>query len=156
MLAHKSSDAYLQLASASSGLTLRVDVALRDLDVALDLDADGDGRLTWGEVKAAWPAIEAYVAQNVRVAGCPLRPRGRGLERRSDGTYAVLLLESDCRPSRAARIHYALMRGIDATHRGIARIDLAGMPPSVRVLDPAQADARPPAAAQATTFDRFE
>ena len=41
-------------------LAVRWDIALRDLDVALDLDADGDGKLTWGEVRAAWPRIEAY------------------------------------------------------------------------------------------------
>ncbi len=41
---------------------------LRDLDAALDLDGDGDGRLTWGEVKAAWPAIDAYVQRNVQAA----------------------------------------------------------------------------------------
>src|SRR2546429_170542 len=36
--AHKASDAYLLLAGTPSATTLRVDVALRDLDVALDLD----------------------------------------------------------------------------------------------------------------------
>ena len=51
--AHKSSDAYLQLSSTEAGLKLRVDVALRDLDVALDLDANADGRLTWGAAALA-------------------------------------------------------------------------------------------------------
>jgi hypothetical protein len=143
-LAHKSSDAYLQLASEEAGLTVRVDVALRDLDVALDLDADADSRLTWGEVRTAWPAIEAYVARGVHVAGCPLHPSGRGLERRSDGTYAVLWLQSGCRPGAEPAIRYELMRGIDATHRGIAKIDLAGIAPAVRVLVPSRAAARAP------------
>jgi hypothetical protein len=138
-LAHKSSDAYLQLASTPSGLTVRVDVALRDLDVALDLDADGDGRLTWGEIKAAWPAIESYVSRGVDIAGCALHPTGRSLERRADGAYAVVELGSDCQLRAEPSIRYGLMRGIDATHRGIAKIELAGEPPIVRVLDPGQA-----------------
>jgi len=138
-IAHKSSDAYLQLSSSPAGLAVRVDVALRDLDVALDLDANTDGRLTWGEVKARWPAIEAYVAQGVEVAQCPLHPTGRGLERRSDGTYAVVNLASDCQPRAEPAIRYGLMRGIDATHRGIAKIEIAGQPPVVRVLDPGRA-----------------
>src|SRR5262249_12669385 len=124
--AHKSSDSYLQLSSSSSGLAVRVDVALRDLDVALDLDADADGKLTWGEIRRAWPAIESYVSHGVDVAGCPLHPTGRGLERRADGTYAVVELGSDCHPRAEPAIRYELMRGIDATHRGIAKIELAG------------------------------
>ena len=79
--AHKASDAYLQLASNDAGTTMRVDVALRDLDVALDLDANADGELTWGEIRAAWPRIEAYVASRVQVAGCELQPSARALER---------------------------------------------------------------------------
>ena len=35
--AHKASDAYLQLQSTAAGASLRLDVALRDLDVALDI-----------------------------------------------------------------------------------------------------------------------
>src|SRR4051812_8560075 len=58
--AHKSSDSYLQLDARPGTLAVRWDIALRDLDVALDLDADADGKLTWGEIKAAWPRIEAY------------------------------------------------------------------------------------------------
>jgi len=53
--AHKSSDSYLQIDSTAAGTHVRWDIALRDLDVALDLDTDEDGKLTWGEVKAAWP-----------------------------------------------------------------------------------------------------
>jgi len=33
--AHKASDAYLQLATTEQGLSLRIDIALRDLDAAL-------------------------------------------------------------------------------------------------------------------------
>ncbi|MGZ5132098.1 MAG: HupE/UreJ family protein, partial [Caldimonas sp.] len=58
--AHKSSDSYLQLDASPGELGVRWDIALRDLDIALDLDTDGDGKLTWGEVKAAWPRIESY------------------------------------------------------------------------------------------------
>ena len=137
--AHKASDAYLQLESSEAGLSLRLDVALRDLDVALDLDSNGDGRLTWGEIKAAWPGIEAYALARLRVAGCPLHAAGRALERRSDGVYAVLSMVSECRPIAEPAIHYGLMREVDATHRGIAKIELAGMAPVVRVLDPAHA-----------------
>src|SRR5262249_8615217 len=50
--AHKPSDSYLTLEVDGTTIHGRWDIALRDLDYALDLDADGDGKLTWGEVKS--------------------------------------------------------------------------------------------------------
>ncbi len=135
--AHKSSDAYLQLSAAPGQLELRWDIALRDLDVALDLDADADGKLTWGEIRAAWPRIESYALPQLRVAGCPLAPQGRSLERRSDGAYAVLSLASSCTLPERPRIGYGLFADIDPTHRGIARIQRPGQEPELMVLEPA-------------------
>lgn len=134
--AHKASDAYLQLAERPDGITLRVDVALRDLDLLLDLDRDSDGRLNWGEVQAAWPAIDAQVLAGVQVAGCDLRVADRGLERRNDGAYAVLQLVSGCRLQGEPVIRYTLLRDTDPTHRGIARWERVGAAPVLRVLDP--------------------
>ncbi len=134
--AHKSSDAYLQLSGTATGTSLRVDVALRDLDVALDLDANADGRLTWGEIRAAWPAIEAYVRPRVQVAGCELQSSGRALESRIDGVYATLSFSAPCVLAAEPAIRYTLLNDVDPTHRGIARIDVAGKGTVVRVLDP--------------------
>jgi len=139
--AHKASDAYLQLQADRGAATLRVDVALRDLDAALDLDADGDARLTWGEVRAAWPAIERYLRSHVQVAGCEFGAATRSLERRVDGTYAALTLAGACRGAAVPAIRYTLLDDVDPTHRGIARIVLDGATPTVRVLDPTHPDA---------------
>lgn len=148
-LAHKASDGYLALDVGEHGSTLRVDIALRDLDLVLDLDANGDASLTWGEVRAAWPAIDAYLTARVQVAGCALRPGVRALETRSDGTYAAVTFTSDCKPAVEPVISYTALREVDTTHRGIVRITLAGGPTVVRLLDPT----RPalPAAADASS-----
>ena len=55
-------------AADGGGTALRVDVALRDLDAALDLDADADGRLTWGEVQGG-------LAGDRRPSAAPCRTR---------------------------------------------------------------------------------
>ena len=136
--AHKSSDAYLQLSSTEAGLKLRVDVALRDLDVALDLDANADGRLTWGEIRSAWPAIDSYMRSRVQVPGCDLQFVGSALERRVDGVYAALSFSAPCVLSAEPAIRYTLLGDVDPTHRGIARIDMPGQATIVRVLDPAR------------------
>jgi hypothetical protein len=124
--AHKASDAYLFLTSGDAQTTLRVDVALRDLDVVLDIDGNGDGKLTWGEVRTAWPAIEGYVRKRVALAGCPLETRARDLERRVDGTYAALTLQGRCAPTAAPALRYDVLAEVDPTHRGIARITWRG------------------------------
>ena len=133
--AHKSSDAYLRLSATPDGGTeLRWDIALRDLDAVLDLDADGDGRLTWGEVKSAWSAIDRLALASLSVPGCAWQLQGHALEKRSDGAYAVLRLHSACAPSAVRHIDYRLFRENDPTHRGLLRA--GGDDASVTVLDP--------------------
>ncbi|MBU6437898.1 MAG: HupE/UreJ family protein [Betaproteobacteria bacterium] len=136
--AHKSSDSYLQIDATAKGLAVRWDIALRDLDNALDIDTNDDGKLTWGEVKAAWPGIERYSMARLRIEGCPLRLTGRALERRNDGAYAVMFLASDCVLKSTPRISYTLFRDIDPTHRGIAKVQRAGVPLALMLLDPTQ------------------
>ena len=168
-LAHKASDAYLQLralpaaamlpaASAvpapappglgpvsttaagavPTGIELRWDIALRDLDTVVDIDADGDSRITWGEVKRAWNAIDAYALPRLAFAGCPLRVVRHGLEQRSDGAYAVLWMQSPCVLPAEPSIDYTLLKEVDPTHRGILKIERAGQPVQLRLLDPAR------------------
>jgi hypothetical protein len=134
--AHKASDSYLQIAAAPGRLEVRWDIALRDLDVALDLDSDADGKLTWGEVRAAWPRIEAYALQRLAIEGCPLAATGRSLERRNDGAYAVLHLASSCTLPDPPRISYALFADVDPTHRGIAKVQRPGHDVVLSVLEP--------------------
>jgi hypothetical protein len=134
--AHKASDSYLQVAAAGGRLDVRWDIALRDLDVALDLDSDADGRLTWGEVRGAWPRIEAYASQRLVIEGCPLASAGRALERRNDGAYAVLHLVSSCTLADPPRISYALFAELDPTHRSIAKVQREGRQVALSVLEP--------------------
>jgi hypothetical protein len=92
--------------------------------------------LTWGEVKAAWPRIEAYALPRLAIAGCPLRLTGTALERRNDGAYAVMLLAGDCTLAATPKIDYTLLREVDPTHRGIAKIQRPGQAVTLTMLDP--------------------
>ncbi len=134
--AHKSSDSYLQISAAPGRLDVRWDIALRDLDVAIDLDGDADGKLTWAEVRGAWPRIEAYALQHIAIGGCQLTATSRGLERRNDGAYAVLYLSSPCTLPATPAISYSLFADVDPTHRGIAKVQRPGQPVSLSVLEP--------------------
>ena len=149
-MAHKGSDAYLQLNLGGAKSTLRVDLALRDLDAVLDIDADANGQLTWGEVRAAYPAIERYLAARVLVDGCQWQSVATGLERRADGVYAALTWSGSCAVDAALpTIRYSALREIDPTHRAIAKIERPGSEAVVQVLDPTKV--LPPAAKAAAS-----
>ena len=134
--AHKSSDAYLFFDQQADRTSLRWDIALRDLDAALTLDADGDRALTWGEVRTAWPRIDALALRSLVVPGCSFAVNGHALEQRNDGLYAVLQLSAPCRVQAQTALRYSLFVDIDTTHRGIVRHTVAGGAATVRMLVP--------------------
>lgn len=57
--AHKASDSYLVIDARGSEITAQWDIALRDIDFAIGLDGDGNGEITWGELRSR----QANVAQ---------------------------------------------------------------------------------------------
>jgi hypothetical protein len=75
--AHKPSDSYLTLKVNAERIDGQWDIALRDLDYAITLDADQNGEITWGEVKAKHAQIAAYALARLRLgpaaAPCPVQ-----------------------------------------------------------------------------------
>jgi hypothetical protein len=124
--AHSASDAYLTLSlDADSTLHGQWDIALRDLDFVLSLDDDGDGELTWDEVKRHQASIERYAYQQLRFkdesgASCALQPTGQLIDAHADGAYAALFFDVHCaHRSKTLAMSYALFFPIDPSHRGI-------------------------------------
>lgn len=127
--AHSASDAYLTLASdgtqgTSTVVHARWDIALRDLDFVLALDANGDGDITWHELRAREADIASYVYPTLRVTGdkgtCRVNPLGQKVAEHADGAYASLIFDIVCPASEpAVRIDYGLFFAIDPSHRGI-------------------------------------
>jgi hypothetical protein len=76
--AHSPSEAMLALERRDDGVHLRSDIALRDLDARLDLDADRDGVLQWREVRTRLGELTAFVRRGIEVAAddrpCELLP----------------------------------------------------------------------------------
>ena len=135
--AHKPSDSYLTLTVPASGSVLegQWDIALRDLDFVLGLDANHDGAITWGELKAARTRVADYAFSRLAIEGigrgdrntCPTRLTGLLVDEHVDGHYAVLRFNADC-GLRATElsVHYRLLFEVDPTHRGLVRIIGAG------------------------------
>jgi hypothetical protein len=126
--AHSASDAYLTLSvdgTDESTLHGQWDIALRDLDFVLRLDDDGDGELTWGEVKRHQAAIDRYAYEKLRFkdetgAACAVRPTRQLIDAHADGAYAALFFDVRCaHRSQTLAMSYTLFFPIDPSHRGI-------------------------------------
>jgi hypothetical protein len=126
-LAHKSSDSYLTLRVTEARVDGRWDVALRDLNNVIVLDDDGDGAVTWGELRAHQAQLMSIALGHLAIGAdalpCPLAPRGLRVVSHSDGEYAVLEFDGLCpAPPRAFGVVYSLFFDVDPQHRGIVRI----------------------------------
>jgi hypothetical protein len=130
--AHKPSDSYLTLRNDDAKLTVRWDIALRDLDYVLQLDRDGNGDLTWGEVRARGNDITALATKHLTLSSggkdCTLQSAGPlQLDRHSDGTYAVLSLAAACPAlAESLKLRYSLFFDVDPTHRGLVQWQASG------------------------------
>jgi hypothetical protein len=130
-LAHKASDSYLTLDVQGSTIVGQWDIALRDLDVAIGLDSNQDGALTWGEVKAQHDAIGAYALSRLGL-GPPASPcvptiREHFIDDHSDGAYAVLRFTATCPAApRVLEVAYRLLFDVDPLHRGLLNLSVEG------------------------------
>jgi hypothetical protein len=157
--AHASSNSFLMLhvqdtAASSAGsaaqgadraqLTGRWDIALRDLDAVLALDADEDGQLRWGEIRRESGAIVDYARRALQLGAahaeaavgasassdeCIVRwSPALQIESHTDGRYAVLSFTADCpTPLRSLDVQYRLFAEADAGHRGLLSVESGGV-----------------------------
>ena len=102
--AHKPSDSYLTLTALSGEPEVHVqwDIALRDLDLALDLDANRDGAISWGELRTRERELFDYAVAHLTLSAdssaCTLRAGDLLADDHSDGAYAVLRFGANCAP----------------------------------------------------------
>jgi len=122
--AHKASDAYLTIERDGRSLTGQWDIALRDLDNALGLDVNGDGDITWGEVRTRLADISAYALPRLQVSSggerCLLAPTASLIDTHTDGAYIVIKIRGTCpAPGPTLVVDYRLFEGLDPQHRGL-------------------------------------
>ncbi|HEY3254482.1 MAG TPA: HupE/UreJ family protein [Polyangiaceae bacterium] len=129
--AHKPSDSYLMLEKTAHGVNGRWDIALRDLEPAVGLDANHDGMLSWGELEARLAVVTAYAAARFHASSaagaCRTSATPQGIVAHSDGKYLALSLDLSC-PDDGAKLTlvYDLLFEIDAQHRGVLRYTDSG------------------------------
>jgi hypothetical protein len=128
--AHKPSDSYLFIAVKENTAFVQWDIALRDLDYAVGLDANDDGNITWGELRAQHDAIAAFVLPRLQIeeagVSCQSGRLSHQVARQSDGAYAVLQFESVCKKGPDT-VAYHLFFDLDPTHRGLLQFTRDGV-----------------------------
>ncbi len=140
--AHTASTAWLQLTVTNGVLGGRLEVALRDLDDALGLDANDDGELTWGELRrreadlATWlrPGLSLHAGTNA----LPFRVASLQVSERLDTPCAVLHLEAALPVAAdSLAVDYELLFAGDPMHRCLLNLDGG----ATRLLSPEQTTA---------------
>ncbi|MBW4980282.1 HupE/UreJ family protein [Marinobacter adhaerens] len=123
--AHKSSDGFLYIDAENN--QARYDIALRDLLLVTDLDLNGDRTVTGNELTNRWSFIEDFATTHLTFmsdsGNCGLRYQDRGIARHSDGVYASLTLDINCKDGEAPSVvAYTAFAEQDPLHRGLINV----------------------------------
>lgn len=141
-MAHKASDSYMRFNLDGESIQGQWDIALRDLEHAIGLDANEDGRITWGELRAKHHVITEYAFSRLQVRGDDARCHNLTpehlVDRHTDGAYAVLRFSVNCPETiKTFEITYDLLFDLDPLHRGLVQVDYNGQV-QTGVLSPEQ------------------
>jgi hypothetical protein len=138
--ADKFSDSYLGMRIEAATVQGQWDIALRDLDVAIGLDMNGNGEITWDEVRSRHPDISQYALSRLALSSddkpCPVQVTAQQIERHSDGAYAALNFHALCPDNvQKLEVRYDLLFDIDPQHKGLVKFTTADGT-STAVFDP--------------------
>lgn len=145
--AHETTKSFVSLTRDGPEVEARLRVAFRDIEVAVWMDEDLDGRITWGEARRRLEAVDAYARAGFRLdagGACALERVTAAPSTASGVAYLDLGYVARC-PSGAAPLTLTshLFSEIDPDHRQFVQAMLGGAARSA-VLS---------AAAPAVTFD---
>jgi hypothetical protein len=125
--AHAQSYGFLHVEVDGDRVSGQLELAVRDLDLAYGLDAEGDGKITWGDLRRREKEIAADVLKQISVGPangpCHLTTKDIEIDSRGGENYAILPFVGSCDTiGGQVRIGYELMFPLDAQHRGLVDI----------------------------------
>ena len=125
---HSGSNTFIELREAPPGLIVRVDLPLRDLALAFDLDLNRDAEITWSELKQQQAMINEWFLKGLelqtpqgpcRLEGLQWAIAEYGIERHLsvEATSNCLALS----PGEAISLRYGLFFDQNALHRALVK-----------------------------------
>jgi len=143
--AHIASNGFLVAHVDGRTITGSYELAVRDVELAVGVDVDRDGKVTWGELRSAEPQIIRYLKQHLGLAAqgstCDMTIQPMQVNERVDGNYAWLPFTARCSGEvKQLTIQYSILDGIDPSHRGLLTLN-AGEAVQTAVLDGKSAQA---------------
>jgi hypothetical protein len=115
-LAHANGSTYLQIDSADAGaVTATWDIPVQDLQLPLELDANGDGVLTMDELNAREAALVRFTAGRLQVrrggGDCELHAGGPTMREHETETFVSLPLSAVCAANGPLEVSTSLFFG---------------------------------------------
>ena len=148
---HSSSTTFIEVSESEERLlTVRLDIPLRDIALRVDFDRNGDGAVTWSEVKAQKPIVIPWVKDGFRFQRqgqlCALTDDDSNWAIASYGeeVYLSVVSQINCPNATTAGpldLRYSLLFDQDALHRGLVKASLGGTSHSA-ILSPDRPDYR--------------
>ena len=122
--AHVASNSFLTARVNGQEVTGSLELAVRDVELSVGVDANRDGKVTWGELRAAEPLLRRYLKDHLSFSGggedCRVTFQTLEVNDRVDGSYAWLPFGAVCSSTiKELQIRYTVMEGIDPSHRGL-------------------------------------
>jgi HupE / UreJ protein len=122
--AHIASNGFVSARVEGAQVTGSIEIAVRDAELAIGVDLNHDGRVSWGELRASEPRLIQYLEQHVELTAqsqpCTLSLRSLRINERVDGNYAWLSLGAHCPVDvRQLGIRYNVLADVDPSHRGL-------------------------------------
>jgi hypothetical protein len=119
--AHQTRLSYVSVEDEAGTIAANVKISFLDLEVSAGIDQDFDGRITWGEAKAAIPRVAAYVQSHTAMSAggpCVLRQISAAPEMLNGEGYLDLGFGVMC-PGKGAAVQVAstMFLEIDPTSR---------------------------------------
>ena len=129
--AHIASNGFLTLDVQGTRIEGALELAIRDAELAVGLDTNHDGQVTWGELRAHRADLELYLRSRLRIgsgdSACREEFGSLEVNERTDGNYLWLSVTAHCpAPLTELSIDYALLRDVDPSHRGLLAVTAWG------------------------------
>ncbi len=128
--AHIASNGFLSLKVDGSQVSGALELAIRDGELAVGLDRDSDGKVTWGELQAGQSALRSYVLGHLRLLGaesCRMDLGPVQVNERVDGNYLWLPISAACGGVlKRLSIDYRVLDAEDPSHRGLLTLSANG------------------------------